>query len=297
MHLLKETGIYTGLIGDKQDVDIETAGLSATDPSRRPADVSVILRPELRTPFSTLAIDLTAVGLPPLVDTLTQQKTLHLQNHQRAEATKWTGATPTIVPDLLDKRTVVLPFSIGLHGDLGYCATSFLFGRPPPDKRPTYSSLLIPSSRPPECAEMMSLATTRTPDGILGTASQTWRRLYDTKWFGTNYKETTPLTWAVSFLANNYAEHISVHFLRSMKKVAAPSYHRSPQKSRPSRVFGASSRWRGPTTSRPAQASDASVLFALGWDSVPLGPRDRSLLDSATRPLHNLDRQTLTGTS
>ena len=206
-------------ISSKKDVAIEFTHIVTFAPLMRPYDITIIpdsagwRRMTSRSPIPLMGIDITFADLRSSASSAAVGAHTQLCNHQRhlqtAEKKKIqrakriskdsdeTFAGEEVNADLLDQNQILIPGAIDQFGAFGPCLRRFLFGKTPTIPMPKFNN-----NKPFSCAMFHRAYSEAVPEGILMAANDKWTQMNNNnslptrQWYGENYIEGTPSTWA-----------------------------------------------------------------------------------------------------
>jgi hypothetical protein len=221
---MSELGPHAGITSSRRDVWKEPVNLDQHNPTRRPADVCLNLRPTYvrppAAPFTRAAIDVTITSPLPLLSTggdpsiYTDSVTHH---HQEAEQGKFRGRSVNtdrsyvqgsqVIRALNKSNTVLLPFTFDPLGGYGPTVAKVLFGSSPD---PNHAPLTFQSDAAQTAYD--NSRSKSAPSAILLRADKSWRDNSPQVPFSATYHGWFPSTWARQILGLNmnyaFADHI-----------------------------------------------------------------------------------------
>jgi hypothetical protein len=200
------------------------------DPDPNPTDLNVC-----SCPYSIIGADITIANSkssPPLKLTADVQQKLtaaadsHLQEFEKrkymrdkstvGDSTNNTHRTipgETIIQDLLDGNTILIPIAIDPHGYWGPITQSFLS-----TPKTTIPPLTFPHSRPNAKIMHHRATTYPSPTGILHAADAVWKTTKTRNFYGFSYTSPTPQIHTIQQLGLGITKAFTLHIRNSTKK-------------------------------------------------------------------------------
>ena len=190
--LLRVLAPLSDVVASAADVLLEPAALLPAQPTRKPADIALFLRKNLRnTPCDTLAIDVTVSPVPSsvlLASRPSSQPSTLSEAHAKSIRTKLHGPAhlnhgEAVISELNAMNIALVPFTIDLFGGLGPLAHPLLFSAssplPAPDPLPDSFPLThapattVPTLTPVKPPVLFSLLLLTTGDNHIPSVNIT----------------------------------------------------------------------------------------------------------------------------